>query len=60
MGYGAGVGAWVGYKRPSHHPGGLGFRRGPLGGGFRPGVGRGYEVDMMGSHWPGKLGGTFV
>ncbi|MFS8030620.1 hypothetical protein Hanom_Chr17g01536191 [Helianthus anomalus] len=26
-------------------PGGLGFRRGPLGGSFSPGVGRGYETE---------------
>ncbi|MFS7991893.1 hypothetical protein Hanom_Chr12g01075961 [Helianthus anomalus] len=41
-------------------PGGLGFEHGPLGGGFSPGVGRGYEVDMARSHWPEKLGGPFV
>ncbi|MFS7935904.1 hypothetical protein Hanom_Chr05g00409041 [Helianthus anomalus] len=32
-------------------PGGLGFGRGPLGGGFSPGVGRGYKTDMAGSDW---------
>ncbi|MFS7971569.1 hypothetical protein Hanom_Chr09g00834421 [Helianthus anomalus] len=36
-------------------PGGLGFGRGPLGGSFSPGVGRGYETDMAGYHWPTKL-----
>ncbi|MFS8033193.1 hypothetical protein Hanom_Chr17g01566631 [Helianthus anomalus] len=56
MRYGAGVGTWVRYKRPPHHPGGLGFGRGPLGGGFSPGVGRGYETDMAGSDWLGWLG----
>ncbi|MFS7994359.1 hypothetical protein Hanom_Chr12g01105001 [Helianthus anomalus] len=37
-------------------PGGIGFGRGPLGGGFNPGVGRGYETDMAGSDWLGWLG----
>ncbi|MFS8030066.1 hypothetical protein Hanom_Chr17g01529731 [Helianthus anomalus] len=36
-------------------PGGLGFRRDPLGGGFSPGVGRGYQDDMAGSHWPRQV-----
>ena len=36
-------------------PGGLGFRRGPLGGGFSSGVGRGYQNDMVGSHWPRQV-----
>ena len=36
-------------------PGGLGLRRGPLGGGFSPGVGRGYQDDMAGSHWPRQV-----
>ncbi|MFS8011177.1 hypothetical protein Hanom_Chr14g01305841 [Helianthus anomalus] len=35
-------------------PGGFGFRRDPFGGGFSPGVGRNYEHDMAGSHWPTK------
>ncbi|KAJ0483929.1 hypothetical protein HanIR_Chr13g0670131 [Helianthus annuus] len=35
--------------------GGLEFRRGPLGGGFSPGVGRGYSHDMAESHWPRAL-----
>ncbi|KAJ0868071.1 hypothetical protein HanRHA438_Chr12g0570411 [Helianthus annuus] len=52
MGYGAGVVAWVGYKCPIHHPGWVGFRRGPLGRGFSPGVERGYQDDIAGSHWP--------
>ncbi|MFS8030885.1 hypothetical protein Hanom_Chr17g01539331 [Helianthus anomalus] len=36
-------------------PGRLGFRRGPLGGGFSPGVGRGYPHDMAEPHWPRAL-----
>ncbi|MFS7972440.1 hypothetical protein Hanom_Chr09g00844821 [Helianthus anomalus] len=36
-------------------PGGLGFRRGPLGGGFSPVVGRGYEHDMTEPRWPRLL-----
>ncbi|MFS7959261.1 hypothetical protein Hanom_Chr08g00689021 [Helianthus anomalus] len=36
-------------------PGGLGFRRGPLGGGFSPGVGRVYQGDMAGANWPRQL-----
>ncbi|KAF5796596.1 hypothetical protein HanRHA438_Chr10g0456381 [Helianthus annuus] len=55
MGYGAGVVAWVGYKCPIHHPGWVGFRRGPLGGGFSPGVERGYQDDIAGSHWPRQV-----
>ncbi|MFS8003763.1 hypothetical protein Hanom_Chr13g01217741 [Helianthus anomalus] len=55
MGYGAVVGAWVGEKRSSHHPGGLEFGRGLLGGSFSSGVGRGYEADIAGYHWPTKL-----
>ncbi|MFS7903258.1 hypothetical protein Hanom_Chr01g00021931 [Helianthus anomalus] len=37
-------------------PGGLGFRRGPLGGSFSPDMGRGYETDMVRSDWLGWLG----
>ncbi|KAJ0507976.1 hypothetical protein HanIR_Chr11g0512191 [Helianthus annuus] len=51
MGYGAGVG----YKRHVTTLGGLGFRRGPLGGGFSPDVGRGYEHDMAEPRWPRAL-----
>ncbi|KAJ0623911.1 hypothetical protein HanIR_Chr01g0037421 [Helianthus annuus] len=36
-------------------PGRLGFRRGLLGGVFSPGVGRGYQDDMVGSHWPRQV-----
>ncbi|MFS7918847.1 hypothetical protein Hanom_Chr03g00205971 [Helianthus anomalus] len=35
--------------------GGLGFRRGPLGGGFSLGIGWGYQDDMTGSHWPRQV-----
>ncbi|MFS7999029.1 hypothetical protein Hanom_Chr12g01161151 [Helianthus anomalus] len=35
--------------------GGFGFRRGPLGGGFSPGVGRGYPHDMAEPHLPRAL-----
>ncbi|MFS7913848.1 hypothetical protein Hanom_Chr02g00146571 [Helianthus anomalus] len=46
MGYGAGVGAWLGTNAHVTTPGVLGFRCGPLGEGFSPGVGRSYEHDM--------------
>ncbi|MFS7898499.1 hypothetical protein Hanom_Chr00s024111g01763371 [Helianthus anomalus] len=36
-------------------PGGPGFGRDLLGGSLRLGVGRGYEGDMAGCHWPTKL-----
>ncbi|MFS7902781.1 hypothetical protein Hanom_Chr01g00015311 [Helianthus anomalus] len=36
-------------------PGGLGFRRGSFGVGFRPGIGRGYPHDMAEPHWPKAL-----
>ncbi|MFS7964069.1 hypothetical protein Hanom_Chr08g00745841 [Helianthus anomalus] len=36
-------------------PGGLGFRRGPLGGGFNPDVGRGYEHEIAEPRWPRAL-----
>ncbi|MFS7927686.1 hypothetical protein Hanom_Chr04g00312011 [Helianthus anomalus] len=51
MGYEAGLGT----NAQVTTPGGLGFRRDPFGGGFRPGVGRGYEHDMAGCHWPRKV-----
>ncbi|MFS7964933.1 hypothetical protein Hanom_Chr08g00756191 [Helianthus anomalus] len=35
-----GLGHGLGTKAQVTIPGGLGFRRGPLGGGFNPGVGR--------------------
>ncbi|MFS7934417.1 hypothetical protein Hanom_Chr05g00391331 [Helianthus anomalus] len=35
--------------------GGLGFRRGPFGVGFRPGVGRSYPHDVAEPHWPRAL-----
>ncbi|KAJ0491207.1 hypothetical protein HanIR_Chr12g0561401 [Helianthus annuus] len=34
MGYGAGVVSWVGYKRPSHHPGWAWVSAWPLGRGL--------------------------
>ncbi|MFS7955737.1 hypothetical protein Hanom_Chr07g00646111 [Helianthus anomalus] len=51
MGYGAGVGAWVGYNAQVTNPGGLGFRRGPLGGGFSSGVGHSWRTSVASSHW---------
>ncbi|MFS7921193.1 hypothetical protein Hanom_Chr03g00233921 [Helianthus anomalus] len=39
MGYGAWVGAWVGGKRPSHHPGWAWVGVWPLGLGFQAGRG---------------------
>ncbi|KAJ0601173.1 hypothetical protein HanIR_Chr03g0125391 [Helianthus annuus] len=51
MGYGRGLGT----NAQVTIPGGLGFRRGPLGGGFSPGVGRGYPHDMAEPHWPRAL-----
>ncbi|MFS8031831.1 hypothetical protein Hanom_Chr17g01550541 [Helianthus anomalus] len=36
-------------------PGGLGFRRGPIGVGFSPSVGRGYPHDLVKPHWPRAL-----
>ncbi|KAJ0534180.1 hypothetical protein HanIR_Chr09g0416841 [Helianthus annuus] len=44
MGYGVGVGAWVGYKRPSHHPGWAWVSAWPLGWGFQPGRWAGLAV----------------
>ncbi|KAJ0666142.1 putative P-type Ca(2+) transporter [Helianthus annuus] len=40
-GIGRGLGRGLGTNAQVTTPGGLGFRRGPLGGGFSPGVGRG-------------------
>ncbi|MFS7908658.1 hypothetical protein Hanom_Chr01g00085731 [Helianthus anomalus] len=37
-------------------PGGLGFRRGPLGGSFSPGVGHSQRSFVAGSHWLSWLG----
>ncbi|MFS7952241.1 hypothetical protein Hanom_Chr07g00604631 [Helianthus anomalus] len=55
MGYGAGLGRGLCTNAHVIILGGLGFRRGPLGGGFNPGVGRGYPHDMAKPHWPRVL-----
>ncbi|MFS7941122.1 hypothetical protein Hanom_Chr05g00472451 [Helianthus anomalus] len=52
---GRGLGRGLGTNAQVTTPGGLGFRRGPLGGGFSPGVGQGYPHDMAKSHWPRAL-----
>ncbi|MFS7912568.1 hypothetical protein Hanom_Chr02g00131451 [Helianthus anomalus] len=49
MGRGSGINAQVTIS------GGLGFRRGPFGVGFRPGVGLGNPHDMAEPHWPRAL-----
>ncbi|MFS7935660.1 hypothetical protein Hanom_Chr05g00406211 [Helianthus anomalus] len=46
MGYGAWVGAWVGGKRPSHHPGWAWVGAWPLGLGFEAGRGAGLRSDV--------------
>ncbi|MFS7977819.1 hypothetical protein Hanom_Chr10g00908501 [Helianthus anomalus] len=54
----AGVSAWgrgLGTNAQVTTPGGLGFQRGPLGGGFSPGVGWDYQHDIAGSHWPRQV-----
>ncbi|KAJ0494022.1 hypothetical protein HanIR_Chr12g0592701 [Helianthus annuus] len=55
MRYGARLWRGLGTNAQVTTPGGLGFRRGPLGWGFSPGVGRGYQNDMAGSHWPRQI-----
>ncbi|MFS7930551.1 hypothetical protein Hanom_Chr04g00345631 [Helianthus anomalus] len=50
---GRGLERWLGTNVTT--PGGLRFRRGPLGGGFSPGIGRGYPHDMAEPHWPRAL-----
>ncbi|MFS7936219.1 hypothetical protein Hanom_Chr05g00412971 [Helianthus anomalus] len=56
MGYGVcGMGRGLGTNAQVTTQGGLGFRRGPIGGGFTPRVGRDYESNMAGCHWPTKL-----
>ncbi|MFS7943023.1 hypothetical protein Hanom_Chr06g00495401 [Helianthus anomalus] len=54
MGYGVGLWHGLGTNAQVTTPGGLGFRRGPLGGGFSPGTG---VVAWVGykrpSHHPG-------
>ncbi|MFS7889714.1 hypothetical protein Hanom_Chr00s000004g01610261 [Helianthus anomalus] len=53
---GRGLGRGLGRNAQVTTPGGLGFWRGPLGGGFSPGVGRDWRSSMAGSHWLGWLG----
>ncbi|MFS8017800.1 hypothetical protein Hanom_Chr15g01384681 [Helianthus anomalus] len=55
MGYGAVVGAWVGEKRPSHHPGWAWVWAWPLGREFKAGRGAGLPHDMAEPHWPRAL-----
>ncbi|MFS8033768.1 hypothetical protein Hanom_Chr17g01573441 [Helianthus anomalus] len=50
MGYGAGLGRGLGTNAQVTIPGGLGFRRGSLGGGFSPGIGRALRSSVVGSH----------
>ncbi|MFS7942060.1 hypothetical protein Hanom_Chr06g00483621 [Helianthus anomalus] len=50
-----GLGCGLGTNAHVITPGGDGFRRDPLGGGFSPGVGRGYEHDMAEPRWPRAL-----
>ncbi|MFS7926599.1 hypothetical protein Hanom_Chr04g00298921 [Helianthus anomalus] len=61
MGYGAGVWAWVGGKRSSHHPGWAWVGAWPLGLGFQAGRGVGLASDMVGCEWPNQVavGGYF-
>ncbi|MFS7913685.1 hypothetical protein Hanom_Chr02g00144561 [Helianthus anomalus] len=54
MGWGWGVG-WVQTPKSPPRVGLAGFWRGPLGGGFSLGVGRGYPHDMAEPHWPRAL-----
>ncbi|MFS8026724.1 hypothetical protein Hanom_Chr16g01490081 [Helianthus anomalus] len=55
MGYGAGLERGLGTNARVTILGGLEFRRGPLGRGFSPCVGRGYEHDMAEPRWPRAL-----
>ncbi|MFS7916234.1 hypothetical protein Hanom_Chr02g00174721 [Helianthus anomalus] len=55
MGYGAGLGRGLGINAHVITPGGLGFVRGLLGGGFSPGVRRAYPHDMTEPHWSRTL-----
>ncbi|MFS7914792.1 hypothetical protein Hanom_Chr02g00157671 [Helianthus anomalus] len=55
MRWGWGVRRGLGTNAHVTIPGGLGFRRGPLGGGFSSGIGRGYEHDMAEPRWPRTL-----
>ncbi|KAF5793374.1 hypothetical protein HanXRQr2_Chr09g0416711 [Helianthus annuus] len=55
MGNGPGLERGLGINVHVTILGGFGFRRGPLGGGFNPGVGRSYPHDMTEPHWPRAL-----
>ncbi|MFS7902468.1 hypothetical protein Hanom_Chr01g00011661 [Helianthus anomalus] len=55
MGRGLGLGRGLGTNGHVTTPGRLGFRRGPLGWGFSPGVGRGYEHYIEEPRWPRAL-----
>ncbi|MFS7897790.1 hypothetical protein Hanom_Chr04g00354491 [Helianthus anomalus] len=50
-----GMGRGLGTNAHVTTPGRLGFRRGPLGGGFSPDVGWGYEHDTAEPRWPRAL-----
>ncbi|MFS7895260.1 hypothetical protein Hanom_Chr00s002586g01701741 [Helianthus anomalus] len=54
-GMGRGLGRGLGTNAHVTTPGGLGFRRGPLGWGFSPGVGRGYGHYIAEPRWPRAL-----
>ncbi|MFS7952176.1 hypothetical protein Hanom_Chr07g00603931 [Helianthus anomalus] len=54
-GMGQGLGRRFGTNADVTTPGGLGFGRGLLGGGFSPCVGRGYPHDMTEPQWPRAL-----
>ncbi|KAJ0495324.1 hypothetical protein HanIR_Chr12g0607571 [Helianthus annuus] len=55
MGYGARLWRGLGTNVQVTTLGGLGFQRGPLGVGFSPCVGRSYQDDMVGFHWPRQV-----
>ncbi|KAF5762535.1 hypothetical protein HanXRQr2_Chr16g0777821 [Helianthus annuus] len=55
MRYGAGLGRELERNAQVTTSGGLGFWRGTIGGGFSPGVGRGYPHDTVKPHWPRAL-----
>ncbi|MFS8003762.1 hypothetical protein Hanom_Chr13g01217731 [Helianthus anomalus] len=55
MGYGAGLGRGLGLNAQVTTPGGLGFRCGPFGVGFRPGVGWSNPHDMAKPYWSRAL-----
>ncbi|KAJ0510966.1 hypothetical protein HanIR_Chr11g0546641 [Helianthus annuus] len=51
MGYGAGVWAWVGGKRPRHHPGWAWVGAWPLGAWLSSRAWGGGATDMAGCEW---------